>query len=232
MKRWTAIPISLVFVFIVAIAARGNVSPTDLEWIGGIEGVTPVSMSPAPHAIVGHYQVARAADAFNAVMRGLEARGWRVGSVSDVQNSRASVRTLQARRGSDTVLVAIPNGIELGGTMQVTLSDRALGPAGTAIIPGDYGRPVVLSDINGVTRTIEVNGADCMVSGNANRITIQGHCRRLTVNGRDNQVRVLGGVARIEFNGDGNTVRWSSAQNSAAPVVLDHGVQNRIATEP
>lgn len=232
MKRWTAIPVSLLLLFFVAIAARGDVSPTDLDWIAAIEGVSPVSMSPSSHSVVAHYQVARAADAFNAVMRGLEARGWKVRSVSDVQNSRASVRTLQARRGPDSLLVSIPNGVELGGTMQVTLSDRVIGTAGTAIIPGDYGRPVVLSDINGVTRTIEVNGADCMLSGSKNLITIQGHCRRLTVNGRDNHVRVLGGVARIEFNGDGNTVHWSPAPNSTAPVVFDHGVQNRIATEP
>jgi hypothetical protein len=160
-------------------------------------------------------------------MAGFRSRGWGIENVSDVENSRASIRTFQAVRGDERLTVTITNA-DIGGTMTVKSGDgSAIG-----VIPGDFGVSRTVVNENGASRAISLQNTHLMLSGNRNHVVVSGRSPLITVNGSDNDVTVQATVGRIEVNGQRNVVRWSVAANPTPPQVLDNGSGNRVSSAP
>ncbi len=80
------------------------------------------------------------------------------------------------------------------------------------------------------TLSVDCAGQDAEIGGNRNTVTFTGACRSLTLRGDANRVAIaLASGARLDVEGNGNTIRYSVAGGGQEPAVRVSGSNTDLA---
>ena len=80
------------------------------------------------------------------------------------------------------------------------------------------------------TRSVDCAGNDAQLEGNRNTLTFTGACRSLTVRGEANKVQIdLAPGGRIDLEGNGNRIRYSTGPGAQPPAVRVSGSNTDLA---